>query len=423
MFLDRVKIFCKAGNGGNGKVYFRREKFVPCGGPEGGDGGNGGNVVFKVDKNMSNLSFFRFSKHFKAENGVDGGNNNCNGKCGEDLIIKVPRGTVVKNAKNDKVLADLSDDNDEFIVLKGGKGGRGNSKFATPTRQAPTFSELGVKTEEFEILLELKTIADVGLVGFPNVGKSTLLASVSNAKPKIANYHFTTLAPNIGVVNAYNNTSFVMADIPGLIEGASEGAGLGLHFLRHIERTRLLIHVIDISESEGRNAFEDYEIINNELKKYGESVSNIPQIIALNKIDLCENAKEKVEKFKKKIKNKYPVYEISAAAYIGLDDLMKAVVEKLKTLPAKEKMQVEEYGIDKRPDLTFEVIKVKPNYYEVVGTLVDEIARGVIVSDYASFAYFQKRIKDEGIVDELLNKGVKEGDTVKFSDIEFEYVE
>ena len=299
MILDKVKIICKAGNGGDGKVSFRREMFVPNGGPDGGDGGKGGNVVFKVTNKVSNLEEFRYKKKFYAEDGQPGQARNCYGKYGKDVVIVVPQGTVVKNAETGKVLADMYNLDDEVVLLKGGMGGRGNAKFVTPTRQAPKYSELGVKTKPFEFQLELKTIADVGLVGFPNVGKSTLLASVSNAKPKIANYHFTTLAPNIGVVSGYGE-SFVMADIPGLISGASEGVGLGLEFLRHIERTRLLVHVVDISGSEGRDPYQDYQVINNELGQYSDKVGNIKQIVALNKCDLVYN-KDVIEDFKKKL--------------------------------------------------------------------------------------------------------------------------
>ena len=310
MFLDKVKIVCKAGNGGDGCISFRREKYVPNGGPDGGDGGKGGNIIFKSTAEMTNLTEFRYKKVFRAENGEGGSGNNRYGKSAKDLTILVPVGTVVKEAETGKVLADFIEKDEEFVILKGGAGGRGNAKFATATKQAPRFSELGIKTKEFELILELKTIADVGLLGFPNVGKSSLLASVSNAKPKIANYHFTTLSPNIGVVKFFNS-SFVLADIPGLISGASEGLGLGHDFLKHIERTRLLIHVVDISGSEGRDALEDYKKINSELKNYGNNLDKIPQIIALNKCDLCEN-REKIEEFiaehNYSIKPEYGVY-------------------------------------------------------------------------------------------------------------------
>lgn len=422
MFLDKVKITCKAGNGGNGKVHFRREKFVPNGGPEGGDGGRGGSIIFKTTPNMTNLAEFRFTKNFKAGNGEDGGNNMCDGKSAEDLYIMVPIGTVVKNAATNKVIADLTTADEEFLALKGGRGGKGNSKFATATRQAPRFAEMGEQTKPFELILELKTIADVGLIGYPNVGKSSLLKAVSNAKPKIANYHFTTLSPNIGVVKAYNS-SMVWADIPGLIEGASEGVGLGHDFLRHIERTRVLIHVIDAAGSEGRDPYQDYLKINEELEKYSEYVANIPQVVALNKIDLIdpEIREEYLNELKKQIGDEFKVFEISAAAFMGLDDLIKYVSSLVEKQPDIVKMDIEEENIDKRTKKTFEIIQVDEGYFEVVGDLIEEIAFGVVLDDYTSFSYFQKRVKDEGIIDALLDAGLQEGDTVKMCQIEFEY--
>lgn len=420
MFLDKVTIFCKAGNGGDGKVSFHRAKFVPNGGPDGGDGGDGGNIVFKATNKVSNLEAFRYKRSYLATDGEPGGSNNKFGKSGKDLVIIVPQGTVIKNAKNDKVLADMYNNDEEVVILKGGIGGRGNTHFATPTRQAPKYSELGVKTDKFEIKLELKTIADVGLVGFPNVGKSTLLASVSNAKPKIANYHFTTLAPNIGVATA-NGSSFVMADIPGLISGASEGVGLGLDFLRHIERTRLLVHVVDISGSEGRDPINDYNVINAELKKYSDKVGSIAQIVALNKVDLLQD-KSVVEKFKKSVPSGTEVFEISAAAHIGLNELLSAIVKKLETIPVPERMEVEQVAIDKK-DRTYKIVKVCEGLYEVTGNLIDEITRRVVLEDYTSNAYFQKQIRDEGIIDELKKKGLKDGDTVRLNGIELEYTE
>lgn len=420
MFLDKVTIFCKAGNGGDGKVSFHRAKFVPNGGPDGGDGGDGGNIIFKATNKVSNLEAFRYKRSYLATDGEPGGSNNKFGKSGKDLIIVVPQGTVIKNAKNDKVLADMYNNDEEVVILKGGIGGRGNTHFATPTRQAPKYSELGVKTDKFEIKLELKTIADVGLVGFPNVGKSTLLASVSNARPKIANYHFTTLAPNIGVATA-NGSSFVMADIPGLISGASEGVGLGLDFLRHIERTRLLVHVVDISGSEGRDPINDYNVINNELKKYSDKVGNIAQIVALNKIDLLQD-KSVVEKFKKAVPKGTEVFEISAAAHIGLNELLSAIVKKLETIPVPERIEVEQVAIDKK-DRSYKIVKVCEGLYEVTGNLIDEITRRVVLDDYTSNAYFQKQIREEGIIDELKKKGLKDGDTVRLNGIELEYTE
>ncbi len=421
MFLDKATIFCKAGDGGNGKVSFRREKFVPNGGPDGGDGGKGGDIIFRASKNISNLGDFRYSKHFKADNGEDGGSYRCSGKAGKDVIINVPKGTIIRNKLTGKVIADILNDDDQVVLLRGGMGGRGNQHFATATRQAPMYSELGVKTKEWELVLELKTIADVGLVGFPNVGKSTLLSSVSNARPKIANYHFTTLAPNIGVVNAYNS-SFVMADIPGLISGASEGVGLGLDFLRHIERTRLLVHVVDISGSEGRDPISDYDAINAELSNYGESVSSIPQIVALNKVDLLTDHSV-VDKFIKHVGKKVPVFEISAVSYIGLNELLKAIVDKLQTLPAKEHVEIEEHDIDKVNTKTFDVVKLSDHLYEVKGNMVDEITRRVVLDDYTSNAYFQRQLKETGIINALIDAGMQEGDTVRLAGIEWEYSE
>ena len=420
MFLDKVEIVCKAGNGGDGAVSFRREKHVPNGGPNGGDGGNGGNIIFRTTNNLTNLIDFRFKKVFRAENGENGKGTNRYGKNGQDLTILVPRGTVIRNADNGKVVADLTEENEEILLLKGGKGGWGNARFATSTRQAPRFSELGVKTKEFKLLLELKTIADVGLVGFPNVGKSTLLSCISNAKPKIANYHFTTLSPNIGVVKAYDK-SFVMADIPGLISGASEGVGLGLDFLRHIERTKLLVHVVDISSSEGRNPIDDYNAINYELENYSEKVANIPQIIALNKIDLLED-QSMIEKFKKAVGN-VKIVAISAAGYMGLDELLKEIVSSLPKENKIEKVEIEDKEIDKRDLKEYFIDKLNDKEYYVHGELIDDILRRVALDDYRSNAYFQKRIKDEGIIDALKDKGVKNGDIVYIGDIELEFKE
>ena len=420
MFLDKVKIECKAGNGGNGVVAFRREKFVPNGGPSGGDGGKGGDIIFKVSKNMDNLGEFRFKKKFKAEDGLAGSANNKFGKDGKDLIIFVPKGTVIKNASNGKIIADMFDDDEEVTVLKGGDGGRGNSHFATPTRQAPRFAELGVVTKAFELVLELKTLADVGLVGFPNVGKSTLLSSVSNAKPKIANYHFTTLTPNIAVVNGFGK-SFVMADIPGLISGASEGLGLGIDFLRHIERTRLLIHVVDISGSEGRDPYMDYLAINKELSRYGKHVENIPQIIALNKSDMVFDEQVIVD-FKKKVGDK-PIFVISAYTHTGLDELIECVIKTLDKLPKIQKSEIEEENIDKRNLKEFKVEKVSNNVFEVTGELVFEIMKRVNLEDMTSNAYFQKRIKNDGIIDALKEIGLQEGDLIRIGDYELQYFE
>ena len=421
MFLDKVKIECKAGNGGNGVVAFRREKYVPNGGPNGGDGGKGGDVIFRVSKDIDNLGDFRFKKKFKAENGEDGSGNNKYGKNGQNLYINVPKGTVIRNATNNKVIADMVNDNEEQVILRGGLGGRGNSHFSTSTRQAPRFAEQGVVTKPYELILELKTLADVGLVGFPNVGKSTILSSVSNAKPKIANYHFTTITPNIAVVNAYGN-SFVMADIPGLISGASEGAGLGIEFLRHIERTRLLVHVVDIAGTEGRNPIDDYYAINAELEQYGEKVANIKQIIALNKSDMLVD-ESVIEEFKASVPEDTPVFSISAYTHEGLDSLMECVAQTLTTLPKLEKLQIEETEIDKRNLKEFSVRKLSDGVYEVTGELVFEIMKRVNLDDMVSNAYFQKRIKNDGIIDALLDIGLQEGDMIRIGDYELQYFE
>lgn len=421
MFLDKVKIECKAGNGGNGVIAFRREKFVPNGGPNGGDGGKGGDIIFKVNKNMDNLVDFRYKKKFKAENGEAGSGNNRYGKNGDDLIIFVPKGTIIRNATNNKVIADMLEDDEEKVILKGGQGGRGNAHFATSTRQAPRFAEQGVVTKPFELILELKTLADVGLVGFPNVGKSTLLSSVSNAKPKIANYHFTTLTPNIAVVNAFGD-SFVMADIPGLISGASEGVGLGTDFLRHIERTRLLIHVIDIAGTEGRDPYQDYIAINDELSKYGDTVAKLPQIIALNKADMLFDDTV-VDEFRNKVGKDKQVFTISAFAHTGLNELIEAVIKTLAKLPKVEKVEIEEEEIDKRNLKQFEVRKVSNGVFEVTGELVFEIMKRVNLEDLTSNAYFQKRIKNDGIIDALLDIGLQEGDIIRIDDYELQYFE
>ena len=337
MYLDRVKIFIKAGNGGNGKTSFHTEKYVEKGGPDGGDGGHGGSVIFVADRSIDSLIDFRFTKHFRAEAGANGGSANMRGKNGQNLIIKVPCGTVIRDNETEKIICDLFEDGSSITVLKGGLGGLGNARFKSSTRQRPSFSQTGQLCEEKEVILELKTIADVGLIGFPNVGKSTILSMLTNAKPKIANYHFTTLAPNIGVCK-HSGGSFVIADIPGLIEGASEGVGLGHYFLRHIERTRILLHVIDVSGSEEREPFEDYQIVNNELKKHGESVENLPQIIVLNKIDLVDD-ENKINDFIKnvrKINKNIEIVKVSAVSNNNLDELLKKTVELLKTLSPKQ---------------------------------------------------------------------------------------
>lgn len=424
MYLDRVKIFIKAGNGGNGKTSFHTEKYVEKGGPDGGDGGKGGSIIFVADKSTDSLIDFRFTKHFRAENGGNGGSNNKHGKNGENLIIKVPCGTVIRDNETENIIADLFEDGEKIEVLKGGNGGLGNARFKTSVRQRPSFSQTGQLCDEKEVLLELKTIADVGLVGFPNVGKSTLLSMITNAKPKIANYHFTTLAPNIGVCKA-GSSSFVIADIPGLIEGASEGIGLGHYFLRHIERTRLLLHVIDISGSEDRNPYEDFKIVNNELKKHGEKVENLPQIVVLNKIDLCTDTKN-ISDFKaklSKLKTKYEVIEISAVSNQNLNVLLEKVVEKLKTLPPKQKLEYVPFEYTRPDPNRYEIVDHGDGLFEVVGGFIDELARGIDLDDFQSFSYFQKVLKDKGIIKELKKRGADENSTIRIKNIDFEIKE
>ena len=423
MYLDRVKIYIQAGAGGDGKTSFWTEKFVPNGGPDGGDGGNGGSIVFVADKSLDSLVDFRFTKHFRAANGNNGEGGKRTGKSAADLIIKVPCGTIIKDAETEQIIADMFADGERVVVLEGGLGGHGNARYKSSRRQAPAFSQTGQKTEEKTVLLELKTIADVGLIGFPNVGKSTLLSMLTNARPKIANYHFTTLAPNIGVCSA-NSERFVIADIPGLIEGASEGVGLGHYFLRHVERTRLLLHVIDVSGSEGREPYSDYKVVNSELKKYGKKVASLPQIIVLNKIDVA--TEDQIKDFKKRInrlKNKPEIVEISAYTNKNLDELLRVVTEKLKTLPPKQREEFVPFKYE-RPDVNrYEVSRRDDAAFVVSGGFIDELCRGIVLNDPSSFAYFQKAIKDKGIIKTLKQRGMKEGDTVCIGGIEFTYEE
>ncbi|MBR1954721.1 MAG: GTPase ObgE, partial [Clostridia bacterium] len=366
------------------------------------------------------LNVFHFQKHFRAGNGENGGKKNCYGKQGEDLVVKVPVGTVVKTLDG-QVIADMFHDGQREIILKGGKGGRGNRHFANSRRQSPSFAEHGVKTEEYEVILELKTIADVGLVGFPNVGKSTLLSVVSSAKPKIANYHFTTLSPNLGVVSYYDQT-FVMADIPGLIEGASEGAGLGHSFLRHIERTRILVHVVDISGSEDRNPIDDFNLINNEIYSYDEALRDLPMIVVANKMDM-PGAEENLVAFQKEFGQKYPIIPMTTIIHEGVDVLLKAIVDKLVTLPPLEPMQFEPISLQKEEEDTFEIVKLDEDVFEVVGGLVAILSRKVNMDDYDSFRYFQRVLKDKGVIKALRQAGATDGSTVIVGDIEFDFVD
>ena len=424
MFVDYAKIIIKSGDGGNGAATFRREKYVAAGGPDGGDGGKGGDIIFEVNPDANTLIDFRFKKKFKAENGQNGSGNHCFGKKGEDLIVKVPKGTVVKDAESGKIIVDLSEDNQREIILPGGRGGKGNSHFATSTRQAPRFSQDGEKGLEKEVILELKLLADVGLLGFPNVGKSTILSVVTSATPKIADYHFTTIEPNLGVVKTEYGDSFVIADIPGIIEGASEGVGLGIQFLRHIERTRLLLHVIDVSGIEGRNPVEDFYHINEELRKYSEKLSLRKQIIVANKIDAMqdENLYNSLEELAKK--ENLEIYKVSAATGEGLSELFKRVSEVLKELPKEDLVESEErvvYTLKEDKD-EFE-INIVDGEYIVTGKAVERLMGRVNIGDNESLNYLQRRLKDLGIEDALREKGINEGDTVKILEWEFEWYE
>jgi len=423
MFIDTAKIYIKSGDGGNGAISFRREKYVPLGGPDGGDGGNGGNVIIMVDPNMTTLLDFAYKRKYKAENGINGSGAKCFGKSGEDLLIKVPMGTVIRDVESNKIMADLSHPGDQYVVAKGGKGGKGNVRFTTPTRQAPDFAEPGMPGEERWIRLELKLLADVGLVGFPNVGKSTLLSVVSKARPKIANYHFTTLSPNLGVVALTGMQSFVIADIPGIIEGAAEGVGLGLDFLRHIERTRLLIHVVDISGLEDRDPYEDFLKINEELKKYSVKLWDRPQIIAANKSDMLFD-ESVFEDFKKKVNalGYDKVFKISAATNQGVEDLMKEAGRMLSTIPVTEiEISEEEKFIPEEKRFTYSIRKEGDTFY-VEGSFVDRLLASVNVNDPNELRYFHKVLKNKGVMDDLKEHGIKDGDTVNLNGFEFEYV-
>lgn len=424
MFTDYTKIIIKSGDGGNGATTFRREKYVAAGGPDGGDGGKGGDIYFQVDKDKNTLIDFRYNKKFKASNGENGSGNRCNGKYGEDLYIKVPIGTIVKDAETNKVLADLSKPDQTELVLKGGRGGRGNSHFATSTRQAPRFSEDGDKGEEKEIILELKLLADVGLLGFPNVGKSTFLSKVTDARPKIANYHFTTLEPNLGVVKTKDGDGFVIADIPGIIEGASEGVGLGIQFLRHVERTRLLLHFIDVSGQEGRNPIEDYKTINTELKKYSQKLATRKQIIVATKIDSIQDNTlyKELEELAKKENLEF--YKISSVTGEGVEQLIDHVAEALKTLPKEELVEVEDRMVYTLPekDQEWEARREGDVFY-VTGRAVDRLMGRINIEDNESMYYFHKCLRNMGIDDKLRELGICDGDTVFISDWELEWEE
>ena len=418
MFVDIAEITVKAGNGGNGAVAFHREKYVAAGGPDGGDGGRGGNVVCVVDTNLSTLMDFRYKKIYSARNGEDGRGSKMNGKNAEDLIIKVPKGTIIKDSASGKIIADLSETDSRFVVAKGGNGGWGNAHFATPTRQTPNYAKSGRKGQERVITLELKLIADVGLLGFPNVGKSTILSMVSDAHPKIANYHFTTLVPNLGVAKI-GDGSMVLADIPGIIEGASEGTGLGHQFLRHIERTRLLIHVVDVSGCEGRDPVDDFHLINSELLKYSPVLAEKMQIVAANKTDI---SKENLEKFTSEMeKEGYKVFPISAATGEGIKELMYYAYNKLAEIPIFE-YEIEEIDIeDDTLDESFTVEVMPDGVYEVRGEGVELLVNSTNFDDTDSLNFFQRMLRRKGIIDELDNMGINDGDIVRIDEVEFEY--
>lgn len=420
-FVDRAKIVIKSGDGGDGCSSFHREKFVQRGGPDGGDGGNGGNVVLFADAGMNTLLDFKFARFYRAQNGESGRSKLQRGKNGDDLVIKVPVGTIVKDISSGKIIADMNVSGKTRIVLHGGRGGKGNARFATPTKQSPKFSQPGQKTLEHEIELELKTIADVGLIGLPNVGKSTILSVLTNAKPKIANYHFTTLTPNLGVVKRYDS-SFVLADIPGLIEGAADGAGLGHDFLRHIERTRMLVHVLDISGSEGRNPVDDYRRINSELEKYSKRLAQLPQIIAANKMDIT-GADENLELLKKEVENDgVKVFPVSAAAVKGFDTLLDEIIKTLAALPKVYVFEEEDMPERTKYEPGFE-IAMDGDVFVVSGGSVDYILDTTYADDEISMRRFQQYLIKEGIIDALRKKGANETSTVRMGEWEFDFIE
>ncbi|MBR3429131.1 MAG: GTPase ObgE [Clostridia bacterium] len=418
-FVDQVKITVKAGNGGNGSTSFHREKYVMNGGPDGGDGGKGGDIVFIADENSHTLLDFRYKSKYTAENGADGSANCCNGKNGEDLLIKVPVGTVIRDDENGKILADMDRPGEKRILFKGGKGGWGNRHFATPTRQAPNFAKPGIKMPVRSLRMELKTIADVGLIGYPNVGKSSILSVVTSAKPKVGNYHFTTLTPNLGIVRRFGK-DIVLADIPGLIEGAADGAGLGHDFLRHVERTRLLLHVVDISGSEGRDPIDDLDQINTELDHYG-NLSELPQIIVCNKMDL-PGAEENLKRMHLLAKGMdCAVFAVSAATHQGFEELLDETARKLETLPPILHYQEEEDEEPERDD-SFDIV-MDGAVYEVVGPGMERLISSVNFDDLDSINWFHRMLRKMGIIDALREKGAGEGSTVRIADMEFDFVE
>ncbi len=422
MFVDKALITIKAGDGGPGAVSFHREKYVAAGGPDGGDGGKGGDVVFVADTNVNSLLNFKYKKRYFAENGQPGGTRKCSGKSAPNLIIRVPRGTVVREAGTGRILADVSG-TEPAVVARGGKGGWGNSHFATPTRQIPRFAKGGFPGEKFEVELELKLLADVGLAGFPNVGKSTLVSVVSEAKPQIANYHFTTLTPVLGVVKVDEDHNFVMADIPGLIEGASEGVGLGHEFLRHVDRCRLIVHVVDVSGCEGRDPKEDFRIINEELEKYNPDLAARPMLVTGNKCDIAQP--EQVEKFRRFVEGQgYEFYPISAASAAGTRELIYAIAQKLQTLPPIVEYEPEPapVAVERQEKNQFKVTVDEDGVYEVEADWLMHTLGMVDVDDYESLQYFQRVLRSSGIIDKLEEMGIQEGDTVRILGFEFDFI-
>lgn len=427
MFADRAKIFIKSGKGGDGHVSFRREKYVPNGGPDGGDGGHGGDVIFEVDEGLNTLTDFRHIRKYCAENGQEGGKKNCRGKDGADIVIKIPEGTVIKEANSGKVITDMSGENRRYVILTGGKGGNGNQHYATSTMQAPKYAQPGQPAKELELMLELKVIADVGLVGFPNVGKSTFLSRVTNARPKIANYHFTTLNPNLGVVDLDGAKGFVIADIPGLIEGASEGVGLGHEFLRHIERTRVMIHIVDAAGSEGRDPIEDIYAINKELANYNEEIAKRPQVIAANKIDMIyEGDEDPVEKIRREFEPKgIKVYPISAISGEGVRTLLYDVNNMLESLEQKPIVFEQEFFPEYEMGVSDEPFTVEydaeEDEYVVEGPRIEKMLGYTNLESEKGFVFFQKFLKENGILEKLEELGIEEGSTVRMYGLKFDY--
>lgn len=422
MFIDKARISVRAGDGGNGAVSFHREKYVAAGGPDGGDGGKGGDIIFVADNNLNTLIDYKYKKNYVAQNGAPGAGKRCTGKSGENLVLRMPKGTLVKDAQTGRIIADISGD-EPVVIARGGRGGWGNAHFATPTRQIPRFAKAGVQGEALDLVLELKLLADVGLVGFPNVGKSTLISAVSNAKPEIANYHFTTLVPVLGVVRVSEGNSFVMADIPGLIEGASEGVGLGHEFLRHVERCRLIVHIVDVSGFEGRDPKEDFEKINYELANFDAELAKRPQIVVANKCDLA--TEEQIASFSSYIASKgYPIFAISAAAHKGVEELKYAIAARLQDLPPIKTYEAEYVPEPElEPGYTFD-IRIENGVYMVENApWLVRILNSCNMDDYESLQYFQRMLVEKDIIDRLVEMGVKEGDTINIDGFEFDYVD